>query len=358
VSATLDKGLREHQQVKHRNSYEGSKAAVADSRMALVALGGGAGAGAVRYGQRTVREGEAGGSGDGGGGRGGGGGGGRDDDGRTPSEKEGSADGAAAITAARDSLDPGLAAARDGDLASLRALVAADGGGGWDPRRATDRHGSTALHWAAGSGRLDTCRFLVEECGMDPKGEQPRDGRTAMHWAARNGQTEVCEWLWASHGVDVNRPTKDGTTPFHWSTWQGHLDTCRWLVDVAGADWATLNKFGCNAVQWAAQTGDLDTCEYLRELGLDLALKNNNGHSALHKAAVKGRRGACEWLVRVAGLSLPHMGPDGDGNTPAEMARLEGHVELSEWLAKRCAEAAAAATTAATGTGTAVAEVA
>ena len=37
------------------------------------------------------------------------------------------------------------------------------------------------------------------------------------------------------------------------------------------------------------------------------SLLNNNGHSALHKAAVKGQRQACEWLVRVAGLSLPHM---------------------------------------------------
>lgn len=34
------------------------------------------------------------------------------------------------------------------------------------------------------------------------------------------------------------------------------------------------------------------------------------------------------------GLGAAHMGPDGDGNTPAEMARLEGHAELSDWL--RC----------------------
>ena len=33
------------------------------------------------------------------------------------------------------------------------------------------------------------------------------------------------------------------------------------------------------------------------------------------------------------------MAPDGDGNTPAEMARLEGHIELAAWLADRAAEA-------------------
>ena len=37
-----DKGLREHRQVKHGNSYEDSKSAVAESRMALAQLSAGA----------------------------------------------------------------------------------------------------------------------------------------------------------------------------------------------------------------------------------------------------------------------------------------------------------------------------
>ena len=42
-------------------------------------------------------------------------------------------------------LPPGVAAARDGDLGALRALLA----GGWEPASAVDRHGSSALLWAA-----------------------------------------------------------------------------------------------------------------------------------------------------------------------------------------------------------------
>ena len=57
----------------------------------------------------------------------------------------------------------GLSAARAGQLDRLRELVAA----GFDPRTATDRHGSTALHWAAGGGALAVVRYLVEECGVD-----------------------------------------------------------------------------------------------------------------------------------------------------------------------------------------------
>ena len=128
-----------------------------------------------------------------------------------------------------------------------------------------------------------------------------------MHWAARNGRTEVCAWLHFAHGVSVDDPTSDGTTPFHLAVWRGHVDTCRWLVDAARADWTTTNAFGCNASQWAAQrtTGSVAMCAYLRDAGVDLTVLNRNGHSAVHKAAVKGNRDACEWLLARGGLGPP-----------------------------------------------------
>lgn len=306
-----DKGLREHRQVKHGNSYEDSKSAVAESRMALAQLNTGAFA-SSRVGSNSATS-------------------------PSPSSSLPLPPVATAASSRnRDALDPGLEAARDGDLTTLRLLVETKG---WDPARVTDRHGSNALHWAAGSGQLDACRYLVETLGMDPAAAQPRDGRTAMHWAARNGHVVICEWLHVEHGVSADDPTRDGTTPFHWAVWTGRLDVCRWLVDVARADWTALNGYGCNAAQWAAQSGDVRTCEYLRDLGLDLGLLNDNGHSALHKAATKGHANACEWFVRVVKLGAKHMAPDGDGNTPAEMARLEGHLELATWLEDRAAEA-------------------
>ena len=45
-----------------------------------------------------------------------------------------------------------FAAARDGDVPALQAHLAA----GWDPA-SLDKHGSTALMWAAGGGHLDVC---------------------------------------------------------------------------------------------------------------------------------------------------------------------------------------------------------
>ena len=63
---------------------------------------------------------------------------------------------------------------------------------------------------------------------------------------------------------------------------------------------------------------------------------------ALHKAAIKGRRAVCEWLLSPegGGLGEQHLRADGDGNTPARMARAEGFEELADYLEERQRELA------------------
>jgi hypothetical protein len=182
---------------------------------------------------------------------------------------------------------------------------------------------------------------------------------------------ETLRWLVKKCGVSVDEATNDGTTPFMWCVWGGGgaeveasetkttekeehktkdedvVDSDEDVVDFAGAlsfltsdakcDVHATNAFGCNASQWAAQraTGSVAMCAYLRDAGVDLTVLNRNGHSAVHKAAVKGNRDACEWLLARGGLGLPHLRADGDGNTPGEMARLEGHEALAAWLAEK-----------------------
>ncbi|KAL1520136.1 hypothetical protein AB1Y20_023608 [Prymnesium parvum] len=168
---------------------------------------------------------------------------------------------------------------------------------------------------------------------------QQADGRTALHWAARNGHQPMCAWL-VSRGADANAGTRDGTVPLHWAIWQAHLHVAAWLVDEAAADLHATNSYGCNAIQWAAQAEEVTACEWLHRRGLDLKLLNRNGHSALHKAAVKGRRAVCEWLLSPeVGLGVEQLQPDGDGNTPSRMARLEGHTELADFLLRAEREA-------------------
>ena len=111
-------------------------------------------------------------------------------------------------------LHPGLAAARDGDETALRELVAS----GWDAATCADRHGSTALLWAAGGGHLGVCRFLCECAGCDPlAARQARDGRSALIWAARNGHASVVAWLLEEHRASPCDATHDGTPALHWA---------------------------------------------------------------------------------------------------------------------------------------------
>ena len=70
----------------------------------------------------------------------------------------------------RDGRDPmlklrpggGVSACAAGDLATARSLAAA----GWQAAHAVDKHGNTALMWAAGSGRLEVVRWLLEDEGV------------------------------------------------------------------------------------------------------------------------------------------------------------------------------------------------
>jgi hypothetical protein len=238
-------------------------------------------------------------------------------------------------------LPPAIAAARDGDIGTLRALVKGD----FDPAVDTDRHGASAMLWAAGGGHLAVCELLHAH-GASAAHVQPANangrfgGRTALHWAARRGHLDVCRWL-VAHGAAVDARTSDGSPPLHWAVWHAQLDVCVYLVDEAGADLHAVNAYGCNAIQWACQcqaddaAAALTVGRWLARRGLDVGVLNCNGHSAVHKAALHGNRPMCEWLLGDGGplTAAEHMRPDKrDGSTPATLARSNGHEALGEWL--------------------------
>lgn len=300
------RGLRDHCQVAHGFAYEDGLRRVADARRALVVLR-------------------------------------RGGDDAQPALAGALALAAAAAARARDALPhAGLTAARDGDVAALRGLLAA----GWRPgdaaARCVDRHGSGPLHFAAGGGHLCACELLVA-AGVPPAARQAANGRTPLHWAARNGRLAVVRWLVERCGVDPGEGTRDGTAALCLAAWQGRLAVVRYLVR-RGCAVNGVNEYGCNASQWVAQRFDRATAEWLLAAGLDYGAVNHNGHSALHKAAVKGQVEACGWLLSVAGLTPAlHARPDGDGNTPAVFARAEGHHALARWLDDACGEPTAGA---------------
>mmetsp|Transcript_21891 Transcript_21891/g.49798 ORF Transcript_21891/g.49798 Transcript_21891/m.49798 type:complete len:367 (+) Transcript_21891:863-1963(+) len=270
-----------------------------------------------------------------------------------------------------------MACAKTGDTDSLKKLIE---NGLFDPKGARDKNGSTALMWAAGSGRLSTCAYLLDACRCSPLDRQRGKnrgfrGRTALHWAARNGHTDVCQLLVedrrkergeggdagetekneeaeaSSSAMDVDTETDDGTTAFCWASWQSHVDTMRYLFS-RGCDVHATNSFGCNAVMWCAQGSGNDTLsamKFLASLGCDFCAINDNGHGVLHKAAQRGKWDVCQWLLdacnnnnvendivsdidRPFHLAIDQMGPDAEECCPSDLAGMEGFLDLADWL--------------------------
>ena len=110
-----------------------------------------------------------------------------------------------------------------------------------------------------------------------------------------------------------------------------------------GCDINSLNQFGCNALLWCSQgAATPEIFSWLHSAGADFTLVNDNGHSALHKAAQRGNASTCKWLVDmylhksesgVDGFLL--IGPDAEGACPSDLCGMNGHENLAKWLSKQ-----------------------
>ena len=129
----------------------------------------------------------------------------------------------------RDGRDPllplqpigGLGACAVGDLGRARALAAS----GWLAKHATDKHGSTALMWAAGGGHLPVARWLLEEVGVAVDAVN-KDRRTALQWACKTGRCEVAAYLLDTAHADPTLRMKDDSTAFDWAVLSGEPSEC------------------------------------------------------------------------------------------------------------------------------------
>lgn len=109
-----------------------------------------------------------------------------------------------------------------------------------------------------------------------------------------------------------------------------------------GCNINSLNSFGCNALLWCSQgAATPEILSWLHASGADFSLVNDNGHSALHKAAQRGNALACKWLVEKFLIDTSKnfdgflfIGPDAEGACPSDLCGMNGHEGLAEWLSK------------------------
>jgi ankyrin repeat protein len=230
------------------------------------------------------------------------------------------------------SAPPLVVAARDGDVAAVRAMLEAGASAG-----AAEPDGTTALHWAArgefeeivrllldaGAGPDAASRYgmtplivasanrsggatrLLLEAGADPNLANP-DGQTPLMTAARGGSTASLAAL-LEHGAEVNRAEAwFGETALMWAAAENHGDAVTLLaahgadlnaraklielpevkVDIATMVITALPRGGLTPLLLAAREGGADSARALLEAGADPDLADPDGTSPLVMAII------------------------------------------------------------------------
>lgn len=176
-----------------------------------------------------------------------------------------------------------LAAARNGDLARLKAVLTAGG----DPH-ATNFGVPNALTFAAAGGHLDAVRLLVDH-GADISRKSAWYGTLPLIEAAKFGKTEACELL-LELGADLEGTHNFGMSPLHETAFHARLKTAEFLI-TKDADLNARNRNGWTPLHVAtkhARNSKGDVTEdgvgliaLLLKSGADHELKNNQGQTAL-----------------------------------------------------------------------------
>lgn len=192
-----------------------------------------------------------------------------------------------------------------------------------------DKSGRSVLSWAAGEGARRALKILLKHPSVELNLKDAQ-GRSPLSWAAGNGQREVVSTLMHKTGVDKSTKDKDIRNVISWACQGGHTDTLRTLVKYGcgGVDdvdidvWTPLlwslfvrspatveallstrrvqidrqDGYGRTALIWAASYGYLDVVQLLVSWNATVHIKNNGGHTAADVARVEGQLEVWEFL--------------------------------------------------------------
>ncbi|CAL4905366.1 unnamed protein product [Urochloa decumbens] len=195
-----------------------------------------------------------------------------------------------------------IQAAMDGNLRLLKKMASK-----MDLREAKHPNEGNLLHYAAFKGRLEVCRFLVEESGLDVNSTTP-DGETPIAVAATCGKVSILRYL-LDHGGDPGMPDAEGDTPLHDAADRGHYEPVRLLLS-RGVDVDPLNNCRLAPLNMAAGKGHDQVVKVLLEHGADPNRVAHNMFAPLMMACSAGSLKCIKLLVE-AGAAINFKSPYG-----------------------------------------------
>lgn len=197
-------------------------------------------------------------------------------------------------------------AARQGDVSTVRDLVAADAA----VAAATDTDQRTPLQLAAAYGHVDVCLVLLD-AGADVNAAD-EDGETPLHSAIRRNRMAAAELL-LQHGADTELKNAYGRTPLLLVAREtGNLEMAELLIG-AGANVNARDRFAASPLDLAAWRGFRDLVNLFLDEGAELPAADSRDAGAL---AMFGAEKGLERLFILcadAGVDLS-MRNDNDGS--------------------------------------------
>ncbi|XP_031344795.1 ankyrin repeat domain-containing protein 39-like [Photinus pyralis] len=102
--------------------------------------------------------------------------------------------------------------------------------------------------------------------------------------AAQFGDLKKVQKL-INNGVDVDLRDSAGYTSLHYAARNGHLDVCKFLIQ-SKADINAVTRSGrVTALHRACTAGQLDVVNFLIECKANIAIRDSDGKTVLHRAA-------------------------------------------------------------------------
>jgi ankyrin repeat protein len=231
--------------------------------------------------------------------------------------------------------NPLVEAARKGDIATVRALIAKK-----SDINETARDGSTALLWAAYNADLPMAQALIAAGARANIAN--KYGVTPLLQASRTGAAPIIQALLRA-GADPKLTHPEGETPLMAASYAGSLESVKLLLET-GADVNATDAYQKQtALMWAATEGHLDVVKALLEAKADPNVKAavttlterkhadhpTGGFTALMYAARNGHADVINALI--AGGADPKL-TNGDGATATIVAIVNDRFDLAKTL--------------------------
>nr|XP_006816187.1 PREDICTED: ankyrin-1-like [Saccoglossus kowalevskii] len=168
--------------------------------------------------------------------------------------------------------------------------------------------GLTPLLLAACYGHCDIFKTILAKNDKYIN-QTAMQGRTALHFAAASGEVELCDYL-LQIGIDISAVDINGHTPLFIAVTNGNVNVAKLLIKRRAKILNATDKLGRSCLHYAAEGGNIQLTSLLVAVVTMLKLSNKSkaaqswmdlkddtGSTALYLAALKNHRPVCRLLL-------------------------------------------------------------